>query len=145
MEEEQNGRLTKKQRQLINVVTAGAKWDEALAKLKVSPDRLRKWCRQEKFMAELQFADELKVLQSDLLNDANRYEAAEGLIAIMKAGGDETQRKACVDVLKRPTAFANQKQTNAPKRIEPLGEDRARSLLAQIGEKRKARINHGQA
>jgi hypothetical protein len=136
--------LSKRQLRLIEeLFESGLDEASVLSRLGVSRGLFRKWLADEAFAAELQFRLDSARRQSRLIIARYAPVAAAKLVALTESQGQETARKACLDIISLP--FANDEsgdksasqQAPAGDSHEQLSPELASRLLAALANEEK--------
>ncbi len=138
-------KLSKRQLKLIDeLFEAGLDEASVLSKNGISTRLFRRWLNDEAFSAELQFRIDSAQRQSRLIIARYAPVAAAKLVGLTESQGQETARKACLDIISLP--FANSQDNNKPgseppEAAEELSPQLAGRLLAALANEEKTKRN----
>ncbi len=137
--------LSKRQLRLIDeLFEAGLDEASVLSRNGISTRLFRRWLGDGAFSAELQFRIDSAQRQSRLIIARYAPVAAAKLVALTESQGQETARKACLDIISLPFASDESKEkpdsepASADQPAEELSPQLAGRLLAALANEEKS-------
>jgi len=124
--------LSKRQLKLIDeLFESGLDEASVLSRNGVSTKLFRRWLSDETFSAELQFRIDSARRQSRLIIARYAPVAAAKLVALTESQGQETARKACLDIISLPFTDGKNDDKQDSESI-PAGEELSPQLASRL-------------